>query len=79
MDITVCMQEITLPKAQWTQGLSALTKVFAFISYLNLINIQLQNRDQTSASKYRPNASLKVLTKLWRQNLEQISASFFNI
>ena len=68
MDITVCMQEITLPKAQWTQGLSALTKVFAFISYLNLINIQLQNRDQTSASKYRPNCRQHVPEHHYQQH-----------
>ena len=62
----------TLPKKQRTQGLSALIKVLQSISYHKLINMQLQDLDQTSASKFQPNSasksrlnfSLIVLTKL---------------
>ena len=41
----------TLPKAQQTQGLSALTKATAFKSYHKLIKILLQNLKETLASK----------------------------
>ena len=53
-------------------------KVTAFISYYKLIKIQLQNLNQTSASKSRSKISfivltktlnLKILTKLQHQNL----------
>ena len=68
------LEEERLSKAQRTQGLIALTNVCAFMSYLNLIKNQLQNLDQTSASKSRSNATLKVLTKLQPENFDQISA-----
>ena len=69
------LEEGRLSKAQRTQqGLIALTNVCAFMSYLNLIKNQLQNLDQTSASKSRSNATLKVLTKLQPENFDQISA-----
>ena len=41
----------TLPKAQRTQGLSALAKVIAFRSYQELSTIQPHNIDQTSVQK----------------------------
>ena len=53
---TICVYET----AQRTQGLSALTNVTAIESYKNLIKIQLQNLNQTSASEYLPNSSFKI-------------------
>ena len=55
----------TMPKAQGTQGLSALTKVIAFQSDYKLIKIQPKN--------FGPNFSLKVLTKLQLQHYDQNS------
>ena len=43
-----------MPNAQRTQGLRAFTKITAFKSCHKLVKIQLQNLNQTPASKSRP-------------------------
>ena len=42
---------LTLPNTQRAQGLPAFTKITAFQSCHKLVKIQLQNFDQTSATK----------------------------
>ena len=61
-----------LPKAQRTRGMPALTKITAF-------KVQLQNLDQTLASKSWPNLSFRILNKLHLQgqNLNQTFAKLF--
>ena len=56
----------------FTHRLSALTTVTAFLSYNELIKIQLQNLDQNSASKSWPKFSFKISTKLPAQNITKI-------
>ena len=48
---------------------------FEIFWVMSKVKIQLQNPDQTSASKLSPNLSLKVLTIIQIQNIDQISAS----
>ena len=50
---------------------------FEIFWVMSKVKIQLQNPDQTSASKSWPNLWLKMLTNLLPQNLEQTSASEF--
>ena len=62
-----------LPEAQRTQGQSALNKVTAFKSYHMLIQIELQNLAQTSASKSWPSCNLD--RTFFLQNLAQYLVS----
>ena len=66
-DNTILVILKTLPTAQQTQGMPAFTIRTAFKSCHTLVKIQLQNLDQTSASK--------ILTKNIHQNLDKTSAS----
>ena len=63
----------TLPKAQWTQGLSSAyqNNFFGHIKVLAqvMIKFHLQNIDQASTSKSQQNLSIS--TKLKLQNLNQ--------
>ena len=87
----------TLPKAKRTQGLSAFISSTAFGSYWSLVNqtlksrpnfnckiltkIQLQNLDQTSASKSQLSFNFKMLTKrsLVSTSIQVSKASLNNI
>ena len=62
-----------LQKEQPAQGSIDFIEETASESYHKLI--QLQNLDQTSTSKYRPNFSLKILTEIQLQNADQTFAS----
>ena len=76
----------TLSKAQQTQELRAFTKITAFKSCHKLVKIQLQNLNQTPASKSRPfhlgyhywlkfSLFMFVAIQIWREVLLKVSKS----
>ena len=79
---TLCAMLETLPKAQWTRGLSSAYQSDKYL-HKSWSNSIIQNLNQTSA--FRPNFNFKILTKQplhnvtkpQQQNTDQTSVSKF--